>query len=118
MATYRLFVDSDNGVDIDPEYNYVQKDKKVEARHRVRSGKEYVYKFGEFNVFKFGVMYVDSSFKSIVNSYWNSNTELLFMEVGATQVYSVRITNKELPIGQAIKPSTTEFKGKIELGSY
>ena len=118
MPTYRLFVDSANGVDVEPEYNYAEKDKKVEARHRTRSGKEYVYKFGEYNRFKFNVMYVDSSFKSIVNSYWRSNTELLFMEVGATQIYSVRLINKELPIGKAIKPHKDSFKGVIDLASY
>ena len=116
--TCRLFVDSANGVDVEPEYNYVEKDKKIETRHRTRSGKEYVYKFGEFNRFKFGVMYVDSAFKSIVNSYWNNNAELLFMEVGASQVYSVRLINKELPIGKAIKPYSDSFKGLIDLGTY
>jgi len=115
---FRLFVDSANGVDVEPEYNYVERDKKIEARHRTKSGKEYVYKFGDYNAFKFDVMYVDSAFKSIVNSYWNSNAELLFMEVGATQVYSVRLTNKTLPVGRPIKPSTTEFKGIIELETY
>ena len=118
MPQYRLFVDSINGVDVDPEYNLTEKDKKIESRHRVRSGEEYVYKFGEYKIIKFNVMYVNSSFKSIVNSWWSSNTELLFMEVGASVVSSVRIVNKELPIGKFIKPYTDTFKGVIELNGY
>jgi len=118
MAQYRLFVDSNNGVDIDPEYNYTEKDKKMESKQRVRSGDQYVYKWGDYEIFKFGIMHVNSSFKSIVNSWWNTNTNLLFMEVGATKVSTVRLSNKALPIGKPIKPYTDSFKGVIELEGY
>lgn len=116
--TFRLFVDSSNGVDIEPEYDYLERDAKIESRHRTRSGKEFVYKFGDIGKFKFSVAYVNSSFKATVNSYWKSNTNLLFMEVGATVVSSVRLTNKSLPIGSPIKPYSDTFKGVIELETY
>lgn len=118
MAMFRLFVDSSNGVDIDPEYDLVFQDTKIEDRHRARSSDAYVYKWGEYKRIKFSVSYVDSSFKAIVNSYWSSNTNLLFMEVGASAVYSVRLMNKELPVGKYIKPYTDLFRGVIELEGY
>ena len=115
---FRLFIDSDNGVDVNPLYDYVEVDKKVESRHRTRSGNEYAYKFGDYQHIKMSVTYVDSTFKAIVNSWWNSNADLLFMEEGGTEISSVHLINKELPIGKFMKPYTDQFGGKIELGSY
>jgi len=117
-APFRLFIDSSTGVDVYPEYSYTQDFQKVETSHRTKGGRLFRYKYGEFKVFKFGVEYVNSEFKSIVNSWWNTNTELLFMEVGATQVYSVRIDNRRLPVSRPVKPYSDLFKGKIELGTY
>jgi len=117
--TFRLFVDSGNGVDVEPTWGYSQSDEKIENRHRVRSGKSYVYKWGEFKRYKLPMTYVDSNFKSIVNSYWNTNTQLLFMEVGnPSSVSSVRISNKKIPIGLNVEPYADLFEGVIELETY
>ena len=119
MAQFRLFVDSSNGVDVDPDWEYSEEDEKIESRHRVRSGKSYVYKWGEYKKRIVPVSFVNSEFKSIVNSYWNTNTDLLFMEVGvASSVTSVRIVNDALPIGAFIMPYTNLFSGVIELETY
>lgn len=118
MAQYRLFVNSSTGVDIDPEYDYEEGDEKQESTKRSMTGKLYKYKWGTYRVFKFGVTYVNSSFMAIVNSWWVSNTELKFMKVGATQVYSVRIENNSAPIRKFIEPYDDQFEGKIELETY
>ena len=119
MAQFRLFVDSSNGVDVDPTWAYLELGEKVESRHRVRSGRSYVYRWGGFEKFEVPVSYVDSNFKSIVNSYWDSNADLLFMEVGvASSVTSVRIVNEALPVGGRIAPYTDQFIGVIELETY
>ena len=115
---FRLFVDSNNGVTIYPEYDFKEDDKKIESRFRSKSGLEFVYKFGDYRQFKFGVKFVNSEFKSIVNSWWNSNTDLLFMEEGGTEVFSVHLNSKNKPINKFIRPYTTLFSGKIELGEY
>lgn len=92
--------------------------RKIENRFRSKSGREYVYKFGEYNRFQFGVMFVDSSFKFTVNTWWSSNADLLFMEESGTQVFSVHITNRDQPVGGFIRPYTDLFKGKLELETY
>ena len=115
---FRLFVDSSNGVTVEPEWNYKERDRKIETRNRARSGALYIYTWAEFKRIKMNVLYVDSSFKSIVNSYWSSNAELLWMEEGSSVVSSVQIVNKELPIGLFIKPYNNLFKGLIELETY
>lgn len=116
--SFRLFVDSDNGIDVYPEYNLKEDEKKVETRHRTRDGSEYVYKWGSFEQIKFSVMYVNSEFKSIVNSWWLSNTDLLWMEEGGADITSVHLINKSKPINQFVKPYDNLFKGTIELGTY
>lgn len=116
--TYVLFISSGVDVSFNPEYDFTDQESKIETRHRTKSGREYVYKWGDYKKFKFSVSYVNSSFKSIVNSWWNTNTELLFMKQGETQVYSVRLGGKKSPIGKFIKPYDDNFKGTIDLGTY
>jgi len=58
---YRLFVDSANGVSLDPEWDYEDGAKKLEDRHRTRTGAEYVYKWAEYRTIKFGIMFVNSA---------------------------------------------------------
>ena len=115
---FRLFVDSNNGVDVEPEYNYMENDEKIENRHRTRSGAEYVYKWGSFKEWKFDIRWVNSSFRALVNSWWSTNTNLLWMEENGTEVFSVRIRNRSIPISKFEKPYTDTFLGTIELGTY
>lgn len=116
--SYRLFVDSSNGITVMPEYDYANRGEKVESRHRTREGYEYVYKWGSFERIEFSVRFVNSEFESIVNSWWESNTDLLWMEESGTVVTSVHITNSRKPISEFERPYTNLFKGKIELGTY
>ena len=116
--TYRLFVDSSTGVDVEPEFDYKFSAKKVETRHRARDGSEYVYKWGQYEDIKLTVKYVSSSFQDTVNTWWSNNTDLLWMEEGGTVVSSVHLINKAQPIDQFVKPYTDLWKGKIELGGY
>ncbi len=119
MSQYRLFVDSDNGVDVDPLWSFKEESQKIESKHRVRSGKSYIYKWGNYNRFKIPVTFVSSSFKAIVNSYWQSNAEVLFMEVGVpSSVSSVRVVNKKTPVGKFMVPYVDQFAGVIELETY
>lgn len=119
MPQFRLFVDSSNGVDIDPTWDYKEIGRKIESRHRVRSGRSYVYKWGQFSKYEVPVTYVSSSFKFTVNDYWINNTDLLFMEVGIiTSISSVRVTNKVVPIGSFVAPYTDLFLGTINLETY
>lgn len=115
---FRLFVDSSNGITVNPEYNFKDSGKKIESRHRTRDGSEFVYKWGEFGRITMSIMYVNSSFKTIVNSWWSDNTDLLWMEEGGTDVTSVHLINSAKPIDQFIKPYDDTYKGKIELGTY
>ena len=115
---FRLFVDSSNGVTVEPEWAYKEDEVKIESRSRTRSGAEFIYKWSDYQKFSAPVSFVNSSFKSIVNSWFNSNADLLWMEEGGTVVTSVHISNKKLPIGEFVKPYNNLFKGVIELSTY
>jgi len=115
---YRLFVDSNTGVTLYPNWDFQQTGEKIEDRHRARGGREYVYKWGHFDGFKFGVSFVDSATMAVVNSWWQSNTDLLFMSSGDTVVHSVHLVGKNPPIGKYVEPYDSLFSGTIELGTY
>jgi len=115
---YLLFISSGVDVSFDPEYDFSNALIKKESRQRTPSGREYVYKWGDFRQWKFTVNYVNSNFMSIVNSWYSQNTELLFMKEGETQVYSVRLLGSESPITEFVMPYDNLFVGEIELGTY
>lgn len=117
--SYRLYhTNSANGVEVFPEYNYSEKDRKIESRSRTTTGAEYVYKFGDYKAWKFDVQFVNSSFYAIVNSWWLSNAELLFVKTGDTDVSSVRLSSRTKPISKFVKPHDDLYAGTIELSTY
>lgn len=116
--SWLLFPSSGNHVTFEPEWNFKRGDKKEETQHRARAGKRYVYKWGEYKKFKFDVEHVSSSSAAIVNSWWSSNTKLMFMESGNTAVFSVMLVNNQYPMGEYVKPYNDKYKGVIELEGY
>ena len=117
--SYRLYLtNSATGVEVFPEYNYTEGDQKIENRTRTTTGAEYIYKFGSFGQWKFGVEFVNSSFYAIVNSWWISNSELTFVKTGGSDVSSVRLINKKKPISKFVKPHDDLYMGTIELSTY
>lgn len=115
-----LMIDSSNQVFFDPEYDFEPTTKKTESAHRVRSGKEFAYLWGNQVGFKMGVRFVDSSFQCTVNSWYRANTDLLFVEYEAASpiAWHVRLVNKSAPIDRRIKPYRDQFEGVIELETY
>lgn len=119
LATSGTAVGSLNDfVQVFPEYNYEITGKKIEDRKRARSGREYVYKWGQFEGRKFDVSYVSNSDKTKINSWWSGNDSLLFIEGLTTAVTSVRIQNDKTPINKLEKPYSDLWKGTIELETY
>lgn len=116
--SYLLFPSSGNHVTLEPEWDFDRNDKKIEDVHRTRAGREYRYKWSSYRVFKFGNTFVTSGVAAVVNSWWDSNTNLLFMKSGDTQVFSVRLVNKDLPFGRFQKPYDDLYQGNIELETY
>lgn len=115
---FRLFVDSADGVSLDPEWDYSIPDEKIEQRGLSSTGKSEVYKYGDRSRITFTVMYVSSDTAAAINSYWQADMALLFMEEGATEVFSCRIINEKTPISKNEKPYPGAFSGTIELGTY
>ncbi len=109
---------SDDWVTLEPEYNLKQRDTKQENIFRVRSGRRYVYSWGDSKSWRFNVRYVNSAIVATVNSWWESDTELLYGNIDRTEVNTVRLENRNLPIAEFEKPYDDLFKGKIELGTY
>ena len=117
--TWALFVDSANSISFEPEWGKTDPDKKIESQHRTKTGGLYRYKWGGYSQFKFNVEYVNSSDAAIINSWWNTNTELLFMdEDDATTVSSVQIMNGAKPLTEKIKPYLEYTVGTINLSTY
>ena len=116
---YYLQIDSDNQVALDPEYDFTRKDEKKESAFRACAGTLWVYKWGDFDQWKFGLKFVTSADMSVVNSWWKSNAELQFYpDDNKTDVSTVMIRNKNTPISKMMKPYTSLFGGAIELSTF
>ena len=116
--SYRLFVDSNTGIDVFPEYNYKEMHEKVENRQRTKTGAEYVYKFGDFKKFKFDVKFVSTSDYLLINEWWSENTLLIFKETGASQEFNIRLSSRRQPVNRFIKPHNDLYRGTIEMSTY
>jgi len=115
---YYLSINSSNLVSFDVEYDYTNRDSQIKHEHLSRSGRVYVYKWGELRKRTFSVRFVSSSTAAIVNSWWNSNTSLILREENSTDVFSCRISNDSTPISRFEKPHNDKLRGVIELESY
>jgi hypothetical protein len=107
-------------VELMPEWNYKEPSGKVESRQRSRTGREYVYKRGDFDAVTFDVTHVNSQVMSQVNSWWAGNTPLAYYDADESELLSMscHLTNSNTPIGKIVRPYTNLFKGEIMLGTY
>lgn len=115
---YILFVDSTSSVSLYPNWDYEKADKKIENVHYTRSGRKYSYKWALTTKVKFTVENVTSSTMAMVNTWWASNQNLLFMRQDTTDIFSCQLSNKKTPIGKFVEPYMDEYLGTIELESY
>lgn len=120
MTTYMLGITSVDAIQLYPEYNFKEGKKQIRSDHRSKSGRLRLYKWGEFHKLKFKVNYIPASEAAVINSWWDSNTELLWFVTSdtATDVTSVMILNKETPINQYNEPYSDMRKGVLQLESY
>lgn len=116
--SFILQASSASQVSLEPEYDYGRSDSKIENIHRTRSGDRYVYKWGEYRKFKFSIRYVTSADQSTINDWWRNNTLLQFYEEGSTDISSVQLVNRSLPVGELIKPYIDQYEGRLELEEY
>jgi len=118
--TFELGINSATAIQLYPEYDFKDAEKLIETRHRTQSGRQFSYKYGDYEHFEFSLNYVSEANASIVNSWFNSRAELLFFVTSgsATDVYSVMIMNNDNPLSGYNKPYDTYRKGKLILESY
>lgn len=116
--SWLLFPSSGNHVTLEPEWDFARKDAQVKDEHVTRAGKRYVYKWGSFVRFMFGLEFVSSADAAVINSWYMTNTKLLFVESGGADVYSVMLVGKEVPMSGYVKPYDDLYRGTIDLQGY
>lgn len=120
MITYQLGINSSTAITLLPEWNYKERKKQIRSDHRTKAGKLYYYNWSNYKKFDVPVELVEASDASIVNSWFDSNTQLLFFVTSGsvTAVHSVMIVNDETPFQERMKPYPDKFKGTLLLESY
>lgn len=116
--SYSLYVDSDNSVTFEVEYDYKDPEQRFSSDHITPSGRMYNYVWGTKKQYSFSVTYINSSDRFTINKWWANNTDLNFLPNSSFLAKSVRIMNTSEPIDSRIKPYNDQFAGKIILGEY
>jgi len=120
--TFRLSLGPSSATEITvyPEWDYGFQTNQTRSDMRTPAGKLYQYNFGSYQTFDLDLKYVPSSEAVVVNSWFDSNTKLLFFVTSgtATEVHSVVMMNDESPFNQFEEPNESLWKGSIELGTY
>lgn len=116
---YELGISSANAITLSPRYDYQNIDEKIEDSIRVIEN-YYAYKWGDYKKFAFKVDFITNSDAAVVNSWWESNTDLLFFVTSdsATEVHSVMLRGNLTPLGNYKKPYDNYRSGKILLEGY
>ena len=117
--TWHLQLGTNTGTQIhfSPEPDFSRPSQKIESRHRTPTGREYVYKWGDMQRWSMSVRYVSSNDAAIVQSWWNTNAELLLLEPGG-DVHSVWLTNEESPMANLDVPYADQWTILLNLGTY
>lgn len=118
---YELGTSSNTAIVLRPEYSSKPKNRKqTRSDLRARTGVHYKYIWATYDKILLNLNYVPASDAAIVNSWWESGSDLLLFITSdsITEVRSVQVMNKEIPFSQFTKPYDNLMKGKIELEGY
>lgn len=107
-------------IELFPEYDFKIAKKQIRDQHRSKSGRLRLYKWADYNRIEFSLTWIQDADAVIINSWWDTNTELLFYVTSdsTTDVYSVMILNTDTPLSQYDAPYIDHRKGKMLLEGY
>jgi hypothetical protein len=119
-VSYTLGISSSDAIAIFPEKSFKNSEKMERIETRVANGDLWDLIKGVYKQIDINVEYFPGSQASIVNSWWESQTKLLFFVTSdtSTAVYSCMIMNETTPLYSQDKPSEQHWKGKISLEGY
>lgn len=119
-TTYTLGPTSNAEVTLIPAWDYSSGEDMKRVSMRSQTGKLYTYKWSDTKKIKFKVNYMDNSDAAIVNSWWDTQSKLIFFvnNDGTTTCTSVMMVNKSAPFKEYHEPYITKFRGAIELEEY
>lgn len=144
---FSLGISSADAIVLRPEFDYKESKTQIKNSKRTISGKNFNYIFNNYQTFEVPVDYVHSDNAAIINSWWLSDTKLIFYKVRETspgyglledggfflledgqqmefepgyisEVFSVYIVNRDKPLSQITKPYDYYYRGTIQLESY
>jgi len=115
-----LMANSLSSVLVFPRYQgFLNSSQKVGSKYTTDTGAYFNYTWVIKERVKFTVSYVNSSFRSVVNDWWENNTDLIWIPTDVTSgSFNVRLVNKTAPISKLSEPYDKRFEGIIELGSF
>jgi hypothetical protein len=109
-------------IELYPDYEYTFTKVKDHVDNRTLSGKMYSYTFSTFDIFDIPESWINSADRTAINSFWLANTNLEFYQDYNTypaSFHDVRITNKEEPYPNFVKPYFRQFfEGTLNLETY
>ncbi len=116
-----LFVPENIIIEVFPNWDYTNADKKIQSEHRTSGGKYYRYVWGNYKEFKFSLNFVNFSDATVINSWWGGDKKLLFGVASGDAfsiISSVMIMEDDTPLSAFEKPYETYYKGKLILSTY
>ena len=119
-TTFQLGISSADAITLIPEEDFRNAKSQIRNEHRTRGGRLYVYKWADYRKINFALDLIPAADAATINSWWDTNTELLFFVNSdtETEVFSVLIMNEESPLPQYRFPYVEYYKGKLELETY
>ena len=110
---------SNHVVDLSPEWDFEDGEFAIRDDARSKTGKRFSYQWGTYDRFKIALKNVSSRDASLINSWWENNTNtLLQVTSGPSLTSSVHIMGNKTPLAKYVKPYDDEYMGAIILETY
>lgn len=108
---------TENYVQLDPEFDFLDETEKLENEHLMIDGKRYVYKWGTKTRQKFTTRFINSQDMYRINNWWSSLDNLRFVGPDSS-IFSCYIVNTKTPMAFNMSGIDDLWEGELELESF
>lgn len=123
VASATIFIDelhASRYVELHPEYDFELQDKVNRSEDRTLNGTLYSYQFASWKRWELPVSFVNSYERSIITSWWSSQSTLFFNDIDhelyPSSYHVVKLMNKTSPFDKYQKPYFLQkFQGDLIL---
>lgn len=98
-----------------PEWKAKDSAKKIQTSNKATSGKQTLYKSGEYDFFDYDLRMLPKADALMINRWWRDKEELILLDGLTHKKYQVALSSKKIPMSKIEKEYMNHMEGSLEL---